>query len=622
MSYSRSHYGLGTDDGRDSVLFGWRFTPTLIAVSYVLGTAIVLNDVKRTEAYARLSSPGWFAAKDTISRVPGAWWDAYRHSFATDKGLDWTMLSAALLYTIGFLAIAPLSSSLLDSVGVTVQRPTTFEQVAGQQSQNLLLAFNPSDEVYLRTVAHALQRLETSAWVTDDYAVLPFYPASASKIPLGPILSEEPQQWSAMTTVFKSVMTCEPMHLTETSASIYHGGNENYTSDYTYLAINVSDHDGCTMRIHSSSWDSNSRFYFPSQGGGSWFTAPNFTFADWFNYNDDLTMNFTKACLGREIVFASTPWTFENPNPPSENWTVPADSLATNSTVLSYICDTKFYIANTTVLASMSRNQVSEVTFDEKDFRQHQAEIPSDVFNTNLFEQTFLANNWSSLLYDTQGYQNPTPSTGGPLRLLNGVYGLDLGAMVNDQGFIRNANRVKQRFFGEMLISAFTLLSANSRVTVIGQLMKDEQRIVVNSAVAITLTVLLLLSSGLFLLLFLISGLRRRPLGLTNDPSNLATIAALALHDTVTRRLFIGTEALSSQETASALIRTRHRLSEGALVSVGSRAAVPHPSKHVKSWGPTAIKRRKRFESLDIHLRPACNNRSALANIPRIWLVW
>ena len=74
MVYSRSHYGLGTDGGQDSVLFGWRFTPTLIAVLYVLGTAIVLKDVQRTEAYAHLSSLGWSEAKSTLNRKPGPWW--------------------------------------------------------------------------------------------------------------------------------------------------------------------------------------------------------------------------------------------------------------------------------------------------------------------------------------------------------------------------------------------------------------------------------------------------------------------------------------------------------------------------------------------------------------------
>lgn len=37
------------------VLFGWRFTPTLIAVLYAQMTVILFEDVKRTEPFARLA---------------------------------------------------------------------------------------------------------------------------------------------------------------------------------------------------------------------------------------------------------------------------------------------------------------------------------------------------------------------------------------------------------------------------------------------------------------------------------------------------------------------------------------------------------------------------------------
>ena len=71
------------------MLFGWRFSPTLVAVLYVLGTAIVLNGVKRTEAYARLSSTVWSVAKSTLCRVLGPWWDAYRRGLTTsDRGVN------------------------------------------------------------------------------------------------------------------------------------------------------------------------------------------------------------------------------------------------------------------------------------------------------------------------------------------------------------------------------------------------------------------------------------------------------------------------------------------------------------------------------------------------------
>ena len=96
----------------------------------------------------------------------------------------------------------------------------------------------------------------------------------------------------------------------------------------------------------------------------------------------------------------------------------------------------------------------------------------------------------------------------------------------------------------------------------------------------------------MLLLLSLWSSLRRRPLNLTEDPSNLAAVGRLTLNHLGTRRLLIGTENLSSEETNNVLTKTRHRLSEGDLLSVGQRDALPSSSKQAKSWRPLAIKRR------------------------------
>jgi len=45
---SRKNHGLGDNDGSSMILFGWRFTPTLIAVLYAQMTVILFEDVKRT----------------------------------------------------------------------------------------------------------------------------------------------------------------------------------------------------------------------------------------------------------------------------------------------------------------------------------------------------------------------------------------------------------------------------------------------------------------------------------------------------------------------------------------------------------------------------------------------
>lgn len=586
MVYSRSHYGLGTDDGQDSVIFGWRFSPTLVAVLYVLGTLIILNDVKRTEPYARLSSPGWSSARSTLCLAPGSWWDAYRRLFKPkDRRVSTPLLVATVLYTIGFLTISPLSASLLDSVNVAVRTPTTFEQVAGRR--HLPLAFDPNEEVYLRTVAHVLQHLNTSAWITDEYAVQPFYPPSSSNAPLGPVLTDRSQQWSAATTVFKTAMSCEPMHVTETSSSLWRGDYQ----DHTYLSLNFSDSHGCDIRFLS---EDGTGVGIQGYGGGSWFLAPNFTVVSWSAEAEPLLINITKPCQGQEIIFLSTPWSFKNPKPPQKNWTVAGPSMAPNTIIRSYMCDTKFYMVNITVLVSTSGSQLSSVSFDEEDFRRKQAEIPPEVFDTKLFQQTFVSANWSNFLYNAQ-YQDlnrPYPSTGGPLILLSGAYDLKFNRILHTPDLLSTANRLKQRFFGEMLMSAFTDLSTESGGTVAGELIVNQQRVVVNRPVAITLAVLLFSSGFLFLLMVWLSSPRRRPLNLCSDPSTLAAVGALTLHDPNTRCLFTGTEHLASEQIASTLTDTRHKLSNNDLSSLGQRKVLPSTSKRAHSWRPTAVKRR------------------------------
>jgi uncharacterized membrane protein len=53
--YSAIHHGLGKDDGSVGRFFGWRYMPTLIAVLFTQALVMIVEDVKRTEAFARLS---------------------------------------------------------------------------------------------------------------------------------------------------------------------------------------------------------------------------------------------------------------------------------------------------------------------------------------------------------------------------------------------------------------------------------------------------------------------------------------------------------------------------------------------------------------------------------------
>lgn len=54
--YSKHNSGLGSDNGSASIFFGWRFSPTLLVVTYNILVTTLLQDIRRTEIFARLAA--------------------------------------------------------------------------------------------------------------------------------------------------------------------------------------------------------------------------------------------------------------------------------------------------------------------------------------------------------------------------------------------------------------------------------------------------------------------------------------------------------------------------------------------------------------------------------------
>ncbi|KAE8162573.1 hypothetical protein BDV40DRAFT_312370 [Aspergillus tamarii] len=112
---SQANYGLGSDNGSSKILFGWRFSPTLVAVIYIQLTAMLVDDVKRVEPFARLAGPQGSEASSSILQKPGAWWNALHDGFSRRKNggssRGWVLFCATLVNVLGFLLISPLSSA-------------------------------------------------------------------------------------------------------------------------------------------------------------------------------------------------------------------------------------------------------------------------------------------------------------------------------------------------------------------------------------------------------------------------------------------------------------------------------------------------------------------------------
>ncbi|KAF3386640.1 hypothetical protein F1880_000487 [Penicillium rolfsii] len=501
---SSINYGLGSDDGSSSLLFGWRYSPTLIAVIYVQMTTVLLQDVKRTEPYARLARPGGADASCSILKAPGAWWTALYDGFAKKKngGRSPILICASLINIIGFLAISTLSSAFLFSEEVVIPKSMDFLTLAPAAGSPLPL--NADRTTHFRTIANLLRNVSTSPWITDEYTILPFWPAELDTAPVTSLPTNSTQKWTAETVMFKSDLTCTPMKL-EKKAS----GSITYTKDYAPIESNStiwSSPDGCRygMSVSTDFW---------SVGGGSWSDASNFYYAPAAmgqGGGEASSSNHTSQCNGRQILLVTESWEIENP------------------AFSAQVCDTIYYMANITASVALT-GDVPDISFDANEFEQKKVMIPDSVLNTTAMRNMTLDEKWPTYMISI--LTSKTAELGGPSVLLGALYDYNMTTMARDPNLTASAATANQRYFGEVLQAALTRQGASQRVPIKGTLHDIETRVVVQTGPAVALGVLFLVSFFLLLAVWWCSRARRRPLHLKEDPASTLGVAALIAHN-------------------------------------------------------------------------------------------
>jgi Protein of unknown function (DUF3433) len=549
-------YGLGNDNGSSTLLFGWRFSPTLVAVLYVLLTAMLLDDVKRTEPYARLSQKSGAEATYTLLQSPGAWWNALIDSLTKKKNngrRSWILLGASLVNIAGFLAISPLSSALLAPEDLLVPEQTSFNRIAAFGNAPLHIAAD--DAIYFRTISNLLQNLTTTAWLMNDYAILPFWPSSMNRIPLGASLSPLQQQWRGETTVFRADLDCVPMVLSGTGLSHNHDAKD--LDPWPFITLESTD--GCVYHlVLESGWQ------LVPLGGGSWSKVSNFSAPIWddspqFNM---MELKTTKQCQQREIILVSTAW----PNVSDLGW-LNTTHFEPILQAMGQVCSPSYYMANVTITASTA-NTSTVLSFDEALFSQSKVPIIPSFIDVGSFQDLFLNPNWTTKLYPPN--YGTRPATGGPLVSLAAMYNFDTSAMIADKNLLANALRVKRRFFGEILQTSFVSIGGQATTSIQGEIVNVRRRIVVNTGIAIALSSLLLIS-GLVLFLILISSPQKRTLNLFHDPATAMAAASLIANDPNTRSCLEGMDGMSGKELQDLFIGKKFYLESGTLSVSKSR---------------------------------------------------
>lgn len=553
--YSTANEGLTIANNSITLLFGWRFAPTLFAVIYNLLESLLLQDVKRTEIFARLSHDESSLAKHTLLRSSSFWWndpgDALSKHRSNGKR-SWTLFWSSVASILGFLVISPLSAALLSVQDKSITRKAEFSTVlVPHGSAHYMTA---DDETYFRSTAALLHNLKTSAWLSNDYAILPFWPTNIENIPLGATLASTAQTWESTTTIFKVEMECSSMELTAVGSFVpgpeYSVMSEGLLSrNSSYESMKLQSKDGC---IYGMAWPTPSdrldATEFWTLGGGWWVHLPRNNYPNLNRYDispDEAFSNVSIECGSRDVFFISSPY---------NNGSMQAKGE---------ICSTSYYMADIATTVSISAS-VSQVSFDQVTFDKNKRVIDPAYLNSSSIETLFLGSGW---LAKSQGSLDNGDSIEsrvvGPLVLIMAKYNEDISSIMGNVNLGDEAQSAKQRFFGEAFL---TTIGKQSTPSFGGQISIPEERIVVNLGIGVASGSILLLSAGMFAAVLFHSRLRRRPLNLARDPGSAAAIASLLTNQTKTCACFEGSDRLSENLLQRNLANKRFLMRRGKLV--------------------------------------------------------
>lgn len=570
--YSRKNDGLGADQNNSIFLFGWRFTPTLVAVIYSILLRITIDDIQRTEPYARLSRTEGASAESTLFQKPGFFLSEPFTSIRRRKNVgkrNWALFWGSITNIITVLLISPFSAALLSPTNVIVSFDTAFSRLAILTKTPLDLS-TVDDSLLFRTISTILLNTTTTAWVSNNYTVLPFWPSDLEIAPLGAVLSTSPQQWAAETTVYQSELNCEVMSLQ---------GTGNWTLNYTYVSqpgngkpdedisqaqnltsFIIGSSDGCSLGYATS------RYTQQYVGIGLWSRAPHFDYTDIGNnvldgklYEDPARsnplsgaiqptfVNSSTECEGRDVYFYATPQKFD-----------------TKLQAQGYVCRSNYYSANVEVTAVTTKTS-TVLSFDVDKFNHTKILLGSEFMNISRFEDAFHSKNWTSKFKSPTYSTRALPVFGGPLVLVGAHFNYDLIKMIEDPNISDQARQVKQRFLGESMQSVFAQIGHQEAESIPGKLKFDERRLLVSNSVGIILSLCFLLNIIFLLLVVFHTRLQRRPLNLSRDPAPISGTAHLICSALHTRAPFELSDHYDSETMIKALNKYLFYLRAGIL---------------------------------------------------------
>ncbi|CAO2656417.1 Nn.00g052200.m01.CDS01 [Neocucurbitaria sp. VM-36] len=570
--YSVQYDGLGKDDESAGLLVVRRYLPTILAVFFTQALVMISDGIKQTEPFARLARHDEIDHKHTLLYKPRAWWSTLREGFTRDRNagrIGWILVLSSLATGLSLLAISTLSSSLLATEQVLLWSSPNLRRFAPSNDGSINLT--PSRQTYFHTASSFLFNASTSMWVSDSHVVLPYGPSNleqyADFLPEG--------EWEAESRVFQMESECVPMTFGEfnaanrtyvfewdtlkTTFTTAEPNNEtllhNNTSPSILQGFNLRSDDGCQIQLYASTGRQMHRVV--ADGGLLWTNLssshvdwdkfvenrgipPFLRFSEWMPQDDGIMIEFSEQCLDRNLLLVTTPWA-TTPSLPKTYWQ--------SFQARAELCTPAYYEGTALVNASIS-SEARKVAFDEIEFKNRRRKLSEDHLDLRYLEDlTFRGNKLgyltrASVLKGNWAFEGLTES-------MVALYSFNTSSMLSDANFASQASRLRSRFFGELMLSSVTEQQVPVLENVPGQSTLFEQRIVVVTETAVTLSVLLLLLCLYLCYIFWGVAVRHRPLSLSLDPGTTFGTAAY-LQNSISlsekQRLAAQTDVVRSQE--------------------------------------------------------------------------
>lgn len=571
--------GLVDLNGSHNIPLASKFVPTLLAVLYVLSLSILLDDVKRTEPFARLASAAGAPANKSLIWKAGPWWTALSRSFPGRHGglrTSWAMFWSAFTFMLGSLVVSPLSSTLMVPQNVAFTQRTDFSLL--DITESLPLQANPMSTTYFRTVSNVLQNVSTSAWITNNHVVMPVWPEGLGGAPLGPVLSSSSATWRATTTVFNIELYCEPLTFQNYAYSNFTDHIRNYTYDAN--SVTFSSPSGCTAEYlfilenkDFSAWttvvDQTMTNHFDIAGGGSQYGIGNLSLVSCESQDEIIVMIEGLPSL------ASFP-------------------LDENFTAGGHVCQTITYMAESVPVEVSIKADESIVSIDEVKYNSIRAPLSSDTADMHLFREVFFSMDWPTYVGNFASNGVLSSSILGPMNLLSPLYGTSPTEALSSPNLAENMQRVENRFFAELLQDAFNNNTDKIPQRVSGDVITNQRRLVVVQAVAITLEVVISIQVILLATILRTTRLSWRPMGLYKDPSPAVAVAGLLANDRAALQSIKISATGTPKSIEKSLFNRTYRLIDGDVILVDKGTGIsPQGEENQKKDAPDSGKQAK-----------------------------